>query len=160
MKKLMLLAAVAALAACGEPEVNPPTDPADPIPTPDQPVEPQQPGRSPTLPGRGPASFVGRWAAEAGWCGHTTGPEQPIEITTTRFDGYENGCDIRRIEQTPEGYVAHMACEAEGVATTERLAMAVAGPTLTVTWLDRASVKTQFTRCPPLDTPPPGKPVG
>lgn len=159
MKKLMVLMVVGAVAGCGEPDVNPPTDPADPIITPDQPAEPQLPGQSPTLPGRGPASFVGRWAAQPGWCGNTSGPERPIEISTTRFEGYENACAITRIGEVQGGYVAYLSCEAEGVSTAERLGMSVQGQTLSVTWLDRASVKTEFTRCPPLDPPPPGKPV-
>lgn len=159
MKKLMVLMAACALAACGEPEVNPPTDPADPIQTPGQPGEVQIPGQSPALPGRGPASFVGRWAAQPDWCGNTTGPEQAIEISTTRFEGYENGCDITRIGEVSGGYIAYLSCDAEGVSTAERLGLSVLGQTLSVTWLDRASLKTEFTRCPALDPPPPGRPV-
>ncbi len=154
----MIVMAVGALAACGRSEVNPPTEPADPVPTPDQPSV-QLPGRTPTLPGRAPVSFVGRWAAQPGWCGNTTGAEQAIEISTTRFEGYENGCDITRIDEVRGGYVVGLACEAEGVSTIERAGFSASGRTLTVTWLDRASMKTEFTRCPPLDPPPPGRPV-
>lgn len=159
MKKLMVLMAAGVLAACGEADVNPPTEPADPIVTPDQPAETQLPGQSPTLPARGPASFVGRWAAEPGWCGNTTGAEQAIEISTTRFEGYVNACAITRIGEVAGGYIAYLSCDAEGVSTAERLGLSVVGQTLSVTWLDRASLKTEFTRCPALDPPPPGKPV-
>lgn len=153
MKTSVIPMLVLALAACGEPEVNPPTEPADPIQTPDQ------AGETPTLPGGGPVSFVGRWAAQPGWCGNTAGPEQAIEISTTRFKGYENACAITRIGEVQGGYIAYLSCEAEGVATAERLGLSVTGQTLSVTWLDRASLKTEFTRCPALDPPPPGRPV-
>lgn len=142
------------LAACGQPAVNDPTEPAAPIPTPDQPETVPVPGRTPTLPGRGPTSFVGRWAARATWCGNTVGPEQAIEISTTRFEGYENGCDIARIGEVPGGYIADVACQAEGETTRERLRMSVADQTLTLTWIDRSDVRTELKRCPPLDPPP------
>lgn len=156
MKKITVLMIAGLLAGCGEPEVNPPTEPADPVSTPDQAGEAQIPGQSPTLPGTGPASFVGRWAAQPGWCGNTAGPEQAIKISTTRFEGYENACHINRIGEVAGGYIAYLSCEAEGASTAERLGLSVAGQTLTVTWLDRASLKTEFTRCPALDPPPLG----
>lgn len=153
MRKLFVVMAAGVLGTCGEPAVNPPTDPADPI---------QPPGQAtgtPTLPGGGPVSFIGRWAAQPGWCGNTVGPEQAIEISTTRFEGYENACAITHIGEVAGGYIAYLSCEAEGVATAERLGLSVTGQTLSVTWLDRASLKTEFTRCPALDPPPPGRPV-
>ncbi len=152
MKKLMVLMVIGALAACGDTDVNPPTEPAAPITTPD---EDSPSGKESPLPGLGPVSFIGRWAAQPTWCGNTKGPEQAIEISTTRFQGYENGCDITRIEEVPRGYIAWLACEAEGVSTTERVGFSVTGQTLSMTWLDRASLKTEFTRCPAYDPPPP-----
>ncbi|MES2833792.1 MAG: hypothetical protein V4707_03670 [Pseudomonadota bacterium] len=160
MKRFAILLLALALTACGEPEVNAPTDPAAPIPTPEEPGTVTIPGRTPTLPGRGPTSFVGRWAAQPGWCGNTTGPEQAIEISTTRFEGYENGCDITEIGEVQGGYIVSLACEAEGVSAAERVRLSVAGQTLSLTWLDRASLKTEFTRCPALDPPHTESPVG
>lgn len=56
------------LASCDERiQVNPPTDPAPSVEAPDSPSSPApgSPGASSPLPGTGPASFVGRWAANA-----------------------------------------------------------------------------------------------
>ena len=159
MKRLIPIL-LAGLAACSEPQVNPPTEPAAAIPIPEEAaLEPVRPGITPTLPGRGPASFVGRWAASRSWCANTSGPEQPIAITTTRFEGYENGCDIAAIDQVQGGYVAQMSCMAEGVVSTERLRLGVGGDTLSLTWVDRKNVRTELTRCPAADPPPPTDPA-
>lgn len=155
MKSFIVPCLVVVLGACGQAEVNDPTDPAAPIPTPDQPETVPIPGRTPTMPGRGPTSFVGRWAAQPTWCGNTVGPEQAIEISTTRFEGYENGCDITEIGEVQGGYIAYVTCQAEGDTNSERLRMSVADQTLTLTWIDRSDVRTELKRCPPLDPPPP-----
>ena len=153
MKTRMMLMTVAlvtagALAGCGESEVNAPTDPAAPIVTPDEPAAIPIPGRTPTMPGRGPTSFVGRWAAQASWCANTRGPQRPIQITTTRFEGYENGCDITEIGEVQGGYVAYVTCQAEGETNSERLRMSVASDILTLTWIDRSDMRTELKRCP------------
>ena len=89
------------------------------------------------MPGSGPVSFVGRWAAEASWCPNTTGAERPIVITPTRFEGYENGCDIAQINQIAQGYDARLQCLSEGTARSENIRMSVDGQTMTLTYLDR-----------------------
>ena len=82
-------------------------------------------GTGSILPGAGPRSFVGRWAADVSWCPNTTGPQRPIEITTTRFEGYENSCAIGSVDQVADGYEVALTCAAEGSVSTERVRMAV-----------------------------------
>jgi len=150
------LLAVLAVAACGPGEPNPPTEPAEPIDTPEAAVDPAVPlpGGGSALPGAGPRNFVGRWAADVSWCPNKTGPERPIEITTTRFDGYENSCAIASISQIADGYEALLTCTAEGAVSNERVRMNVMGQSLRLTWLNRDNAVVALTKCTTLkDTP-------
>ncbi|HYC67564.1 hypothetical protein [Brevundimonas sp.] len=147
-----------AVAACGPGDPNPPTDPAEPIDTPDVAASPapRPPGRGSILPGMGPRSFVGRWAADVSWCPNTTGPERPIEITTTRFEGYENSCAISAIDQVADGYEAVLTCTAEGTVSNERVRMAVSGQAMRLTWLNRDNAVVTLTKCTTLEDTPAG----
>jgi hypothetical protein len=134
------------IAACGREPVNPPTEPARPIPIPED-----DGGRAPSgayLPGRGPATFVGLWAGRAAWCARPSGAQRPIEITTERFEGYENSCAISDIVQAGDGYEVALTCQAEGLATAERLRLAVAGDDMRLTWLTRGGLEVRLKRCP------------
>jgi hypothetical protein len=93
-------------------------------------------------------SFVGVWAADPAWCASPMGERQPIRISATRFEGYENRCEINSVTQSADGYVAILTCQAEGVASDERLALSATPTTLKITWLDRGATSTEFTRCP------------
>ena len=152
------LLAVLAVAACGPGEPNPPTEPAEPVDTPEAAVDPAvpPPGGGSTLPGTGPRSFVGRWAADVSWCPNTTGPERPIEITTTRFEGYENSCAIASINQIADGYEAALTCTAEGAVSNERVRMNVMGQSLRLTWLNRDNAVVALTKCTTLEDTPAG----
>ena len=150
------LLALLAVAACDAGGTNPPTEPADPIATPDAsaPTTVPPPGAGSVLPGAGPASFVGRWAANVSWCPNTQGPERPIEITTTRFEGYENSCAIGRITEVANGYELDLTCTAEGTVSSERVRTAVSGQTMRLTWLNRDDATVSLTKCTTLtDTP-------
>lgn len=154
----LILLSVLALAGCGQAQTNPPTDPAAPIDTPEAqapaPIPP--PGVGSIMPGSGPQTFVGRWAASAAWCANPQGAERPIEITTTRFEGYENSCGILSISQVSDGYEAALACAAEGETTSERVRMAVQGDSLRLTWLNRNNAVVSLARCPaPAAAPAP-----
>ena len=144
------------LAACGESEVNAPTDPAAPINTPEAEAPPPTPppGVGTVMPGSGPQTFVGRWAANVAWCANTEGPQRPIEITTLRFEGYENSCGIVAVSQVADGYEASLACAAEGRTSSERIRLAVQGDSLRVTWMNRNDAVVRLTRCPAPATPP------
>ncbi len=156
----LFILGVLAVAACGPSETNAPTDPAEPIDTPvaDTPPPPAAPGGvGAMLPGYGPQSFVGRWAANVAWCPNTQGAEQPIEITPTRFIGYENSCTIADIDQRGEGYDAALRCRAEGETNIERVRMVASGQTLQLTYLDRDNASVSLTKCTTLaDTAPSG----
>ena len=91
------------------------------------------------------------------WCPNTTGAERPIEITTTRFEGYENSCAISAVDQIADGYEAALTCAAEGVVSNERVRLSVTGQTLRLTWLNRDNAEVSLTKCTTLeDTPAPG----
>lgn len=152
MRWLLTMIAPLALAACERAAVNPPTEPARPVegpraaaPPPERPPDAESPA-----PGAGPTSFVGRWAAEAEWCANPRGDRTPITITSSRFEGYENRCDITRIEQTTGAYVAHLSCQSEGLHRTERVRLAATDQTLDVTWLDRSDRPVRLLRCTTL----------
>lgn len=143
-----------ALAACGREPVNPPTEPAPPVDgAPVAPAAPE-PGVTPTLPGTGPTSFVGRWAANVAWCATPKGAQRPIDITPTRFEGYENSCALASVTETATGYDAALVCQSEGTVRRERIRMAVADQTLNLTWLDRDGARTQLTKCTTLAETP------
>jgi len=141
------------LAACGEASrVNPPTEPAEAVTAPAANAPGAAPSGStaPMLPGAGPTSFVGRWAADVRWCAAPRGANRPIEITPTRFEGYENGCDIATVDETDTGYVATLRCLSEGQTRNERVHMAVSGQTLRLEYLDRGGKPVQLLKCTTL----------
>ena len=146
---VLLPAAVVALAACGEERTNPPTDPAPPVVAPEAAAPPPEPpaeiGRS--LPGAGPPSFVGRWAADIAWCSNAAGPQRPIEITTTRFEGYENSCALESIDERGPGYDVVLRCQAEGQTARERVRMEARDGSMRLTWVDREGAVILLTRC-------------
>lgn len=143
-------ATFAVLAACEGESVNPPTQPARPVTAEDgsAPAPPSPPGANPAMPGSGPATFVGTWAAETSWCANTTGDRRPITITTMRFEGYENSCAISSLDQVADGYEATLACQSEGVTTRERIRLTAQGETLRLTWLTRENAVVVLRRCP------------
>jgi hypothetical protein len=147
---------VLALAACGPPDVNPPTEPAPPIDTAEARAPPPTPppGVGSVMPGSGPQTFVGRWAANLSWCANLQGDAQPLAITTTRFEGYENSCDIRSISQVADGYEAVLACAAGGQTSRERVRLAVQGDVMRLTWLNRNDAVVRLMRCPTPAVPP------
>lgn len=146
------------LVACGPAEKNPPTEPAAPITTPEAtaPAATPPPGVGSVMPGSGPQTFVGHWVADAAWCANPRGPERPIVITPTRFEGYENSCDITAIQQIADGYEASLTCLSEGQTTTERVRMSVQGDAMRLTWLNRNDAVVRLSRCvaPAGPTPP------
>lgn len=153
--RCLVAACVAALAlgACHrDGGVNPPTEPAQPIQGPAAAAPPAQapPGAESMLPGAGPVSFVGRWAAEADWCFNPRGDRVPIEISTTELRGYENRCDIQRITEISTGYEAALKCDAEGEARYERVRLTATKQTLAITWMDRSDRPVRLLRCTTL----------
>jgi predicted small lipoprotein YifL len=151
MKRICLLLASAALTACGQAgPVNPPTEPAQPIDVTD-PAAPADDGTVSMMPGRGPTSFVGRWAADVAWCAAPQGAERPIEITSTRFEGYENSCSIAAVDEVVDGYIATLACQSEGQMASERVRFQVTGDVMRLTWLDRGAEAETLRKCTTLE---------
>ena len=148
----LLIPSVLLLAACGErTAVNPPTEPAQPsAATAAAAQAAPSSSMAPMLPGAGPTSFVGRWAADVAWCAAPQGANRPIEITATRFEGYENSCAIASVQQGEAGYDATLACQSEGLTSTERVRMVVAGQTLNLTYLDRDARSVRLLKCTTL----------
>ena len=102
------------------------------------------------LPGRGAASFVGRWAADVSWCAAPQGERRPIEITSTRFEGYENSCEIAAVDEVADGYVATLACLSEGSARSERVRFQVTQEVMRMSYLDRAIDPVTLRKCTTL----------
>lgn len=152
---LIAVLGVFALAACGEASsVNPPTEPAEPLTTPDALGSGGESGPGMSIPGVGPASFVGRWTADARWCPEGQTPDQAITITPYVFQGYENRCDLTRIDETQGGYQAALSCQSEGQTTNERARFTATGQTLDILWLDRPGQPvTRLLRCTTLADP-------
>ena len=153
-----VLAAILLVAACDRQTVNPPTQPAAPITSPE--VIPSAPGPADlaaALPGAGPATFVGRWAGNAAWCANTSGAEAPITITPLRFEGYEHSCAITSLDQVADGYELTLACQAEGEASRERIRLSRQEDVLRLTWLNRNDAVVLLVRCP-AEVPPASPP--
>jgi predicted small lipoprotein YifL len=144
-------ALLVSLAACGESgPVNPPTEPAAPVGAND-PSTPAARGQTSMLPGRGATSFVGRWAANVEWCAAPQGASRPIEISSTRFEGYENSCEIAAVDEVADGYVATLACLSEGTARSERVRFQVTGDTMRMTYMDRGVEPVELNKCTTLE---------
>ncbi|RZJ38212.1 MAG: hypothetical protein EON86_16040 [Brevundimonas sp.] len=156
--RALILTTILMLGACDRQTVNPPTEPADPIAASEvAPAAPTPPGVAPSLPGAGPESFVGRWAAQAAWCRNTTGPQRPITITPLRIEGYENSCAITTLDQVVDGYEVALACQSEGATTAERMRLSVQDDVLRLTWLNRNDAVVLLKRCAAeAVTQPPG----
>jgi hypothetical protein len=132
------------LSACGDGgRVNPPTEPAQAIATPEAPAGDPAPTNSmaPLLPGAGPTSFVGRWTPDVRWCAAPSGVHRPIEITPLRFEAPDASCHISEIDETETGYAATLQCGVPGGAggqpKTEQVTLAVSGQVLTLRYLNR-----------------------
>ncbi len=150
LRYLIISALMLPLAACGDNgPVNPPTEPAAAVAVED-PTAPAARGQTSMLPGRGPTSFVGRWAADVSWCAAPQGERRPIEISSTRFEGYENSCEIAAVEEVADGYVATLACAAEGTARSERVRFQVTQDVMRLSYLDRGGDPVTLRKCTTL----------
>lgn len=154
-----LLAAAAFLTACSNGDVNPPTEPAEPLRTPEamQQVQPKGPS---SLASRGPRSFVGIWAANLRWCDQPQGANSPYTITPLRFDGHDHSCEIASIRETGSGYAASLSCIANGQPRTERVHMAATGDVMNLTYVEQDMATVKLVRCPGSPrAPDPGNPL-
>lgn len=141
------------LAACDPPgQVNPPTEPAQPIQGPGTSAPPPQrpPGMEPLLRGAGATSFVGRWAATAGSCAQV-GDQVALEITTADLHGRGLHCTIETINERGQGYDALLACETAAGRTERHARLEATDDTLRLMWLDQpAEPPMRLIRCTSL----------
>ncbi|WP_292225615.1 hypothetical protein [Brevundimonas sp.] len=154
-----ILAAAAFLTACGNGDVNPPTEPAEPLRTPEamQQVQPKGPS---SLASRGPRSFVGVWAANLRWCDQPQGANSPYTITPLQFDSHDHSCEIASIRETGSGYAASLSCVENGQVRTERVHMATTGEVMNLTYVDQDMMTVKLVRCPSSPrAPDPGNPL-
>jgi len=149
MKTLIVstLALCGLLAGCDAGNVNPPTEPAQPIRTPEAMTPAPNASGASSFAG-GAKSFVGRWALSAEWCQRPQGERRPILITPLRFEGYENSCAIASIDEAGGGYDARLVCRSEGAQREERVRMSVSGDVLNLIYLDREDAQVKLGRCP------------
>lgn len=148
---LIIPGLILSLSACGDNgPVNPPTEPAAAVEVQD-PSTPPARGQTSMLPGRGATSFVGRWAADVRWCAAPQGANRPIEISSTRFEGYENSCQIAAVDEVADGYVATLACVSEGTARSERVRFQVSQDVMRMSYLDRGGDAVTLRKCTTLE---------
>ncbi len=127
------------LAACDPPgQVNPPTEPAQPIQGPGTSAPPPQrpPGMEPMLRGAGATSFIGRWAATADSCAQV-GDQAALEITTTDLHGRGLRCALQTINERGQGYDALLNCETTAGPTERHARFEATDDTLRLIWLDQ-----------------------
>ncbi|PMR73336.1 hypothetical protein C1H69_18580 [Billgrantia endophytica] len=91
--------------------------------------------------------LYGRWAAEPNWC-EPGGAGSAILFAEGRFEGRENVCEMEASQSGEGEWTADLRCEGEGMTSRERIAMAVDGNTMTLTYRDRDGVSVALVRCP------------
>lgn len=142
MKPLFLFAPLVLLCAC-----QPAPDEAPPSAPPVTPVEiPLPAGVEPADP---VPAFVGIWSAEEAWCLNPDGERRPVQLTESRFTGYENTCEITQVTPTDVGWTATFTCIAEGEITTQPVAIEANDQTLEINWIeDSGGQSVEWRRCP------------
>lgn len=136
---MLFLVPIALLAACQRTE----DAPEAPMP---EPVEvPPPPGAAPV---QGEPAFVGVWSADPAWCLNPNGANRPVQLTRTRFTGYENSCEITQVTPTDVGWTATFTCVAEGQITTEPVSMEADAETLEINWINQGGQSVEWRRCP------------
>lgn len=145
MKALLRLATTASLAAAVAACGDDPMEPGPVTPDPDAPLPPAEPAPARTT---GHAELLGDWAAYPAWCSNTTGPERPITITLTRFEGYENSCAIEASRPIAEGHEMDLVCQGEGQETRETVRASATENRLILSYPERDGATVALTRCP------------
>lgn len=151
MRTLSLLSLILlSLAACGRAPSAPADTTASANGEASAPAAPATEAETPaevTPSGPVPAALIGHWAAQPDWC-QVTGEARPIEITASRFEGYENSCEITSVRPDGDGYRVAMTCHAEGDVLEETAHWAPKGEQLTISYpSDPDATVITFTRC-------------
>ncbi|MBN8552836.1 MAG: hypothetical protein J0L52_08075 [Caulobacterales bacterium] len=94
-----------------------------------------------------PPAYVGSWVADLAWCQNTVGPERPIVVTATEFQGYENTCQITQVSPTDSGWDATFVCQAEGTTSNHPVGIQANADRLEVSWRQEG-YSVAWRRCP------------
>lgn len=91
--------------------------------------------------------LFGSWAADLASC-----DQGAIEISQSRFEGPQSGCDIISFVDTGNwNFVATLSCQSQGQAVRERIGMvplyAPSGEAVGMTYLDRNNQAVTVYRC-------------
>ena len=98
---------------------------------------------------RGVFNSVDLWAFERDWCQYSDQIGEhdpaPIRITKKEFVGLENWCTVTQLNAVAGEMVLDLACEGEGIASSDRIYLRVEGDSLKIR---RAGEETlQYHRC-------------
>jgi hypothetical protein len=126
------------LAACGGAPADAPSGDA---------ASPAAPASPPTA-NEAVSRLYGTWALALNQC-----TQQVLRISATRFEGAENGCDIREYADNGDlTFTASMSCAGEGQTVDEAIRMRpIFGPSgagIELTYLNRDNFGTTVFRCP------------
>ena len=94
-------------------------------------------------------SWEGVWAFEKDWCQYSDQIGEhdpaPIRITRKEFVGLENWCMVTQLTAVAGEMVMDLACEGEGIPTSDRIYLRAEGDSLKIR---RAGEETlQYHRC-------------
>ncbi|MBZ0329554.1 hypothetical protein KZO25_04390 [Halomonas sp. ANAO-440] len=104
------------------------------------------PGNEPAL--QDAIAYVGHWAAEPDWCARD-GEERMITISPSRFEGYENICEMAATQESENVWQGQLDCSGEGMESSERIRLQLENhESVTLTWLDRDDDEVSLMRCP------------
>ncbi|MGR2739157.1 hypothetical protein ACUY1T_11980 [Billgrantia sp. Q4P2] len=93
-------------------------------------------------------AYVGRWAAKPAWCAGG-GEERVIMISPSRFEGYENVCEMEVSQEAEDEWSAQLECSGEGTRSSEQIRLQLENhEAMTLTWLDRDDAEVSLMRCP------------
>lgn len=136
MKYALIISVAVVLAGCQPAQETKSEAPPSPPQAPAGPAAPEP-----------PPAFVGTWAAEPSWCSNSIGPERPITVSETTFQGYENTCEITELQPTEAGWDATFACQAEGQASSHPVQIEANRERLEITWVSEG-YDVEWRRCP------------
>ena len=93
--------------------------------------------------------WEGLWAFERDWCQYSDQIGEhdpaPIRITRNEFVGLENWCTVTHLKAMAGEMVLDLACEGEGITSSDRIYLRVEGDALKIRRVGKESL--QYHRC-------------
>ncbi len=94
-------------------------------------------------------TWEGVWAFEKDWCQYSDQIGEhdpaPIRITRNEFVGLENWCTVTHLKAVEGEMVLDLACEGEGITSSDRIYLRVEGDALKIRRAGEETV--QYHRC-------------